>query len=216
MRRLTLVRHGQTDWNLAGRIQGHTDIDLNDTGRWQAQRLAERLAGERFDRVLCSDARRARQTLAPYAQASGCAIEFLPQLRERHFGAFEGQTYESLARGQPQAFARLRSRDIAFDLDGGESLVQLRERIVTVLELALGRAQDSSVLIVTHGGVLDLMYRYFLAMPLETPRQAEQVNAALNRVSLDQGRFRIDAWADAAHLDPDAGRAGLPGQAAVR
>ncbi|TMQ05877.1 MAG: histidine phosphatase family protein, partial [Deltaproteobacteria bacterium] len=92
MRRILLARHGQTSWNALGRLQGHTDIELNDVGREQARELAARLASAELTAVWASDLARARQTGEIVAAALGLAPPTVdPDLRERHYGVFEGR-----------------------------------------------------------------------------------------------------------------------------
>lgn len=201
--RVVLVRHGQTDWNVERRIQGGTDTPLNATGRWQAQRLAERLRADTFSRVLCSDALRARETVAPLAQASGLEVRLEPMLRERRYGIFEGLRLDSLAERDAEQAARLHRRDPDFAPDGGESLREVSRRAVAALLAVL--EPGASVLVVTHGGVLDCLYRYFTDLALQAPRPVQMRNAALNVVDHSLGRFSVERWGDEAHL------AGAPG-----
>ncbi|MEZ5653592.1 MAG: histidine phosphatase family protein [Burkholderiaceae bacterium] len=201
--RLVLVRHGQTDWNVARRIQGSTDTELNARGHWQAQRLAERLAAESFSHVICSDARRAQQTLAPLAARNELSVALEPRLRERRYGIFEGQVLEELTAG-PNAgpVARLRRRDPDFAPDGGETLHQVTTRAVAALAPAL--VSGASVLVVTHGAVLDCLYRHFTGLSLRAPRPVEMLNAALNEVHWHGRAFSVARWADDGHLLDEA------------
>ncbi|MEZ5661661.1 MAG: histidine phosphatase family protein [Burkholderiaceae bacterium] len=200
--RLTLVRHGQTDWNVERRIQGATDTDLNDRGRWQAQRLADRLADEPFTDVICSDARRTRQTLEPLARRRELAVVFEPRLRERRYGVFEGQVLSALSGLDAGQAARLRRRDPDFAPDGGETLHQVTARALAALAPVL--RPGAHALIVTHGAVLDCLYRHFTGLSLHAPREVEMLNAAVNLVHWQGGSFSVARWADASHLDsPD-------------
>ncbi|HPK33194.1 MAG TPA: histidine phosphatase family protein [Ottowia sp.] len=91
--RIIAIRHGETTWNADGRVQGHTDIGLSDTGRAQAQRLAQALAGrDRLDAIYSSDLARARDTAAAVGAAMGVAVQLEQGLRERAFGRVEGTT----------------------------------------------------------------------------------------------------------------------------
>ena len=94
--RICLIRHGETAWNAELRIQGHRDLPLNGSGLAQAEALAGRLAGQRFDALYSSDLLRARQTAQPLADVLGLPVRLEPELRERHFGCCEGKTREEI------------------------------------------------------------------------------------------------------------------------
>ena len=103
--RLCLIRHGETDWNVARRIQGHTDIPLNHTGLEQARLLAQSLADEQFDAIYSSDLGRARQTAEAVAHRLHQTVRLDPLLRERHYGEFQALTYDEARARFPDAHA---------------------------------------------------------------------------------------------------------------
>ncbi len=200
---LLLVRHGETDWNAAGRIQGQTDIELNAVGLAQAQRLARALEAVTIDKVWCSDLLRTRQTVAPLLAQRGLTAVFDARLRERHFGRLQGLSREQIAERDPLAMANLEARDIHDDFDGGESLVTFHERCTRLLDTVVAQSPGQRVLIVAHGGVLDSLYRYAAGVSLQTRRAWGLRNAALNRLRVLPGqppRFEILVWDDARHL----------------
>lgn len=133
---LLLARHGETDWNAEGRLQGHTDRPLNDDGRRQAQALAERLAGERVDAVYASDLARARETAEIVAAQLSLPVVLDPDLRERNWGTWEG--LKPSERGRVE-FA-------------GETPEAHRGRIVAAIERIADRHPGGRVVVVTHGG----------------------------------------------------------------
>jgi len=135
---LLLVRHGETDWNAEGRLQGHTDTALNDFGRRQATTLAEELARERLDAVYASDLARARETAEIVAARIGLRVVLDGDLREKDWGSWEGLTP---AERDVVAFA-------------GESTEEHRERILRALRRIAARHPRGRVLVVTHGGSL--------------------------------------------------------------
>src|SRR5579884_1391455 len=94
---LLLVRHGETDWNAEGRLQGHTDRPLSDFGRRQAKELAERLSGERVDAIYASDLARARETAEIVGERLGLPVVIDPDLREKNWGSWEGLTGDERA-----------------------------------------------------------------------------------------------------------------------
>jgi probable phosphoglycerate mutase len=193
---LLLVRHGQTDWNAEGRIQGIVDTPLSALGREQAAELAARLAAEPIDAIVSSDLVRARETAAPLAQARGLEVRAEPRLRERAFGIFEGHTYSEVEANWPSEFAIWRRREPGYAVPGGESYLALRARVLACLGELVADNAGQSVLVVTHGGVLDAVYRAALGISWETPRSHRLPNAGVNRVraSLPGPALEVLAW----------------------
>ena len=132
--RFIVVRHGETQWNVAGRIQGHGDSDLTETGRAQADAIASRLAAESFDAIVASDLGRAFDTAQAIARGCGLPIATDRRLRERSFGVGEGLTYEEIDRQYPDIFSRVRSTDPDAPIPGGESRRQFHERVRAAFE----------------------------------------------------------------------------------
>jgi probable phosphoglycerate mutase len=120
--KLILVRHGETDWNVEGRIQGHQDIALNELGLAQADAVGRRLRDERFDVIYSSDLVRAYRTATPVVARPEADIVREPRLRERHLGVLQGLTGEEAALRQPDAWKVFKSRSADAALAGGESL----------------------------------------------------------------------------------------------
>src|SRR3990167_4227434 len=127
--RIIAIRHGETAWNVDTRIQGHLDIPLNDMGLWQARQVARALAGEPLSAIYASDLQRAHTTARAIAEATGAPLVPEPALRERSFGELEGRTFAEIEAELPEQARRWRQRDPHFAPEGGETLVQLRERI---------------------------------------------------------------------------------------
>lgn len=198
--RVLLVRHGETDWNVALRLQGHTDIALNARGRAQAQRLREALAGEPLDAVYSSDLQRAHATAQAIAEATGAPLRPEPALRERGFGCFEGLTLAEIEARWPEAARRWRTRDPAFGPDGGEVLQAFFERCVQAARRLAARHPGGSIALVAHGGVLDSLYRAATRLALDAPRSWRMANASLNRLLHADGGFTLVGWDDDAHL----------------
>ena len=199
--RIIAIRHGETDWNVATRIQGHTDIPLNDQGRWQAERLAEALADEPLDAVYASDLGRAYETARAFAEPKGLAVGTEIGLRERLFGSFEGMSFDEIEQRWPDQALRWRKRDPAFGPEGGETLSAFYERVVaTVRGLALRHA-GQSIAVVSHGGVLDCLYRAATRLALDAPRTWQVGNASINRLLHSEGGLALVGWSDTGHLD---------------
>ncbi|MBL8328256.1 MAG: histidine phosphatase family protein [Rubrivivax sp.] len=198
---LIAVRHGETEWNVAQRLQGHTDIPLNALGQAQAQRLAEALDGETLHVIYASDLQRAHDTAAPLALRHGLAVNTDPGLRERAFGEFEGHTYAEIESRWPEGAAAWRRRDPAFEPPGGESLPAFQARSVQAALRLAARHPGQTVVLVAHGGVLDALYRAACRTGMQAPRTWELANAAVNRLLLaDEGLMMI-GWNDCSHLE---------------
>lgn len=199
--RILAIRHGQTAWNADSRIQGHTDIELDATGLWQADRLATALVDEPLQAIYSSDLGRARQTAAPVAAGHGLALRIDTGLRERGFGDFEGLSFAQVEQRWPEAAARWRRRDPDFGPGGGEVLSDFRARIVATIERLARAHRGECVALVTHGGVLDILYREATRLALDAPRSWELGNAAVNRLLWNaEGAFLV-GWNDRAHLE---------------
>lgn len=213
--RILAIRHGETAWNRDARIQGQLDIPLNDTGRWQAERTAAALADEPIEAVYASDLARARETAAAIAHARGLPLQTHAGLRERHFGAFQGRTWAELEREHSDVVRAWKARVPDFAPPGGESLLDLRARVEgTFAELA-ARHPGAQIVVVAHGGVLDILYRAATGVDLQAPRAWAMGNAAIHRVlwTADSG-FALLSWGDTRHLE-EADEAGPRDEAAA-
>lgn len=200
--RIIAIRHGETAWNVETRIQGHLDIPLNDTGRWQARRLAAALAGEQIAAIYSSDLMRAMQTAQGVADGVGLAVVADTALRERAFGRFEGRTFADIESAWPEDALRWRKRDPAFvPPEGGESLLQFRERIVGALDRLAAVHVGEQIALVAHGGVMDVLYRAATGQDLLAPRTWLLGNAAINRLLWTPQGLTLVGWGDAAHLE---------------
>jgi probable phosphoglycerate mutase len=201
---ILLIRHGETLWNRAGRVQGWQDSPLTDTGCAQAAALAERLSGERIERLIASDLGRARQTATPIASRLGIAIEFDPGLRERNYGIFEGRTYAEIEREDPEAYACLARRDPAYGIPGGESGAAFGVRVLGALERIAGAHAGRRIAVVAHGGVLGVLYRHVARQVPGARGDYSLANASVNHVRFGAGRWTIEQWGDVAHLAQNA------------
>ena len=181
-----LVRHGETDWNLEGRIQGHTDTDLNENGRLQADRLATRLRGQRFDAVYSSDLKRARDTATPAARALNLKVVLEKRLRELNFGAYEGLKSADVRAKHPDWFKRFISTKPDFEIPDGESYRQFFDRVVGALEKLAERHPNQRLLVVTHGGCVSCALRRALP-PSEKSRPLAIGNTSVTRIEIEVG-----------------------------
>lgn len=200
MTEIVLIRHGQTDMNREGRFQGQIDVPLNSIGLAQARRLAERLARERFDAFYCSDLLRTRQTAEPSSSRLDLAAEPMPGLREQHFGILEGLSFPEVTTRHPDELQQWRRHDPDYALPGGESVRQFHRRVLDAIHALALRHSGRSLLVVTHGGVLDMVWRTARGLGLGGPRQSDIPNAGLSRVRLQGDAIDIVHWADTQHL----------------
>lgn len=198
--RLCLIRHGETDWNAEKRIQGHTDIPLNATGRAQALAMAYTAAHQRFAAVYSSDLARARETAEALAVREGHAVHPLPALRERHYGCFQGLTADEAARQYPALHACYLARDPDCAFESGETLVAFAARVADGIAWLARHHPGQTVAAVCHSGVLDVIYRRATGRPLSTPRDFDIPNCALNWFHVDAQGWHLDIWADRHHL----------------
>jgi probable phosphoglycerate mutase len=204
MTEIWLIRHGETDWNRARRLQGWQDTPLNAHGLNQARRLAERLERDAsngpFAAIYSSDLRRAHDTALPVSERLGLRVRSEPGLRERCYGVLEGVTMDRMDIEQPDAAAAWKSRDPDRSLDGGETLRQFHNRVVATVEDVAERHRGARVLLFTHGGVLDIVWRHAHGIPLTHARDAALLNAGVNRIAVENRRWRVMGWGDIAHI----------------
>jgi 2,3-bisphosphoglycerate-dependent phosphoglycerate mutase len=202
--RLIVLRHGETAWNQDTRIQGHTDIPLNNTGLWQAARLGQALAEEPLAAVYASDLQRAWSTAQAVAGPHGLSVAAETGLRERHFGHLEGKTWLEIETHHPEDAKLWRTRQPEWMPQGGESLLALRERVLATLNQLAARHMGHQVVMVAHGGVLDVVYRAATGLALQAPRSWELKNAAINRLLWTPESLTLVGWGDVSHLESDA------------
>ena len=200
---LWLVRHGETDWNRALRFQGHLDAPLNALGLQQAQRLARHWAAQPAHPMVCSDLLRTRQTAQPLSAHWQTLAEPESLWREQDFGVIDGLTLDEVRERHPEVVAGWQRHDPDFAPEGGESRRQFHARVLRAVQHLVARCQRqgwTTAVVVSHGGVLDMVYRSATGQPLAGPRECAIPNAGLNRVRTDGQRFEILDWALQDHL----------------
>jgi probable phosphoglycerate mutase len=197
---IVLIRHGQTDWNFAGRIQGHLDISLNAVGVAQAASLRRCPAITPLSAVYSSDLERAYRTAAQLVSKQQLILREA-RLRERHLGVLQGLTREEAMSQQPQAWNAFSARALHAPLEGGESLMAFYQRVGGLLCDVASRHAGERIALVTHGGVLDMAYRFVKQLPLDTPRQVPIGNASVSVLVCNRGQWGVKSWGEVAHLD---------------
>lgn len=200
--RIVAIRHGETAWNVDGRIQGQLDIPLNDTGRRQARRMARALAArEPLAAVYTSDLARAHDTALALAHAAGLAPTAHPGLRERNFGGYQGLTFPEIEARWPEASQRWRRRDPDWAPPDGESLLAVRARVLETVGAIAAAHPGRLIALVTHGGVLDQLYRAATGLDLQAARTWELANTSINRLLWTPDGLHLVGWADTTHLE---------------
>lgn len=202
--RVLAIRHGETAWNVDGRIQGQLDIPLNDTGRWQVHRLALAVADEGISAIYSSDLLRALETAQAVARGCGQPVTTEVGLRERGFGSFEGMSFDEIKRRWPEQGERWRKRDPDFSAPGGETLREFSARAVACVARLAARHPGETIGVVSHGGVMDCLYRAATRVALDAPRSWQLGNASINRLLHSPQGFTVIGWSDDYHLDQSA------------
>jgi 2,3-bisphosphoglycerate-dependent phosphoglycerate mutase len=202
--RILAIRHGETEWNVDGRIQGQLDVPLNAMGRWQVHRLALAVADEQIAAIYSSDLLRAFETAQAVARGSGQAIATDTGLRERGFGTFEGMSFDEVRQRWPEMSDRWRRRDPEFGPPGGETLNQFYARSVATATRLAALHPGDTIALIAHGGVMDCLYRAASRLALDAPRSWQLGNAAINRLLYTPQGFTLVGWSDDYHLDDDA------------
>lgn len=186
---LYLIRHGQTDWNRAHKIQGHLDTELSEIGRQQAQAVAERLRKYNFDHCYSSDLKRAQDTAQAILAHHSLTASHDQRLRERDFGSFQGLRLDEIEQQMPEAFALHQACDPDFDYRGGQSRRQKSEEVVSFLSDMAERHRGQHVLAISHGGSMSLMVQHILGIPLDQDAPIYCKNAGLCIIEYEAERW---------------------------
>ncbi len=205
MTEVVVVRHGETPWNVERRVQGWEDIPLNETGIRQAQALARHLArtrqhGNQIDAIYSSDLQRARMTAEIVGQTLSIPVVLDEGVRERHFGVLQGLVFSTMEEHQPEAARIWKSRDPDAILPEGESLRRFHERVTQAIDAIAARHLGQRVMVVSHGGAMDIIWRHAKQASLLAPREAELLNASINRIRVLPARWEIIEWGNVTHL----------------
>jgi len=200
--RIIAIRHGETAWNASTRIQGHTDIPLNEHGQRQAQLLAQALAqADKIDTIYSSDLQRAFATAQAMALQTGASLVTHVGLRERAFGDFEGRSFAHIELELPAQAQLWRTRAPDWTPPGGgESLSVMQQRVLATVNALAQQHPGQQIAVVAHGGVLDLLYRAATQQSLQAPRSWVLGNAVINRLLWTPQGLTLVGWGDDAHL----------------
>jgi len=203
MTTLTLIRHGETEWNATRRIQGQLDVPLNEVGRAQADAIAKRFKGDAVDVLVSSDLSRAMQTMQAIASTCGLPVSSDSRLRERKLGVLEGLYYDEAREKMPLLLDVFQNRQIDTPLDGGESLREFAQRVTGFLTETAETYAGKRIVAVTHGGVVDIAWRLAKGKPLDAPRDFPIRNTSVSTFRMDGSALHLIDEADFSHLPDD-------------
>ena len=198
---ITLIRHGETEWNLSGRWQGHADSPLSARGVEQAKALGERLIKEKFDFFYSSDLQRALHTSELVGGPSGMIAEPFSKLRERDLGVLEALNTDEMIEKYPEVYASFRNDGPDFQVPEGESFRQFYNRCADAIEEIAEKHPGAKVALVTHGGFLGAIFRYVLNIPLDAERNFVLLNCSVNRLEKTESGWNLVSWGDVSHLE---------------
>lgn len=198
---LFAVRHGETHWNIEGKLQGHLDSSLTELGVLQAKAMAEGLKNFRIDRMIASDLGRTVQTAEIISTALDLEFTTDIRLRERNFGDLNGCTREEIRMQFPDVWNAMNRREPEFCPPSGESLHNMFFRSVSAAEEIAFSHPGKRILLVTHGGVLTSFMRKALNLPLSQRRTFSLLNGSLNSFSISHERtWQLLSWGEISHL----------------
>lgn len=198
---IILVRHGETEWNLERKQQGHLDSPLTENGVKQAQLAAKSLAGRHVDIMYSSDLGRAVQTAEIIGTGLDMKVNLDSRLRERNFGVMQGMTVEEFQTQWPEEAARVSNGEPDYQVAEGESKKQFYDRCVEACDTIAGKHPRECVLLVSHGGFLQSVFHRICRIELTRPRCFSMINAAINSFTISNGDWRLVSWGVATHLD---------------
>lgn len=190
-----LIRHGETDWNAARRIQGHSDIPLNEMGKRQALRLAERLQHIPISRICASDLQRAVETALPLAECLGLPVHRFGDLRERHYGEWEGRSYEEVRTEMPDVNTWT-EQNRRYNI---ETFSSMQQRGVNCLRSIVQENTSEHLVVISHGGMLNAILHYMSSGEHGTGK-TRWGNTALTHVEYAADTWVLRAINDGSHL----------------
>jgi broad specificity phosphatase PhoE len=198
--RVLLIRHGQTDWNVAGRWQGFEQTSLNEEGLQQAHTLANYLRDHSINAIFSSDLPRAFQTASILAAAFGLTPQPDPRLRELNLGAFQGLTYEQIQVTYPHVIDAWRADWMGYPVPNGESRLQMQNRAYQAWESIVRQPWGPEVAVVSHGGTIKLLLMKLFEQDSATIRHVELPNTSISTVERAGEIWRVASLGRTPHL----------------
>ena len=198
---LLIVRHGETEWNAEGRIQGHTDIGLSENGAQQARSLGQRLADRQIDVAYSSDLKRTSETARLALGHRNVVLNETPMLREYHKGIFEGMTLTEIQTQFPDEYPKYLEKDLSYAPEGGETTRDVSTRMASIFQEIKAKHLDETVLVVSHGGALRAAMVSLLGMPLEGNWSFVFGNCGLTMVDTFADNAVLRLFNDTSHIN---------------
>jgi broad specificity phosphatase PhoE len=198
---LLLVRHGQSTWNRDHRIQGQLDPPLSEEGRAQALHVARRLRSRRFTGFYTSDLKRAFETAEVIGEAVGMTPKPAEGLREIYLGEWEGLNTDELAQRYPEAWAMWTEEPSWDVVPRGEGAAPFEARVNAQIDSILARHEHGDVLVVTHGGVIQVALHRVVGRPNHGLFPFRIENASISTIEKRSGRFVVSGVNDTSHLE---------------
>lgn len=194
--RISIVRHGETEWNIDDRMQGIKDSPLTDKGIKLAKELGEKLSGMKFSRIYTSDLGRAFDT-AKYINER-LDLEIVPEklLRERNMGIFEGYSWAYVKEHYPEEFRKTVSDDMEYRIPGGQSKQDYVDQIADFMKFITEKHPGENILAVTHRGFIDFFMRQVMGISVNARRCFKVGNTSLNVFSFEKGRWVLEHFGD--------------------
>lgn len=201
MSKLFLIRHGLTEWNKLNKFQGSSNTLLCEEGIEQAKKLADRLKPYKFDAIYSSDLSRAYETALYIAQPHHMTVNKIPELREIHFGEWEGLTKEEIINLKKYDFIRWKNSPHSTEFPGEGSLVKVQQRVMKGIQAILNRHQNENIVIVSHGASLKIIILSLLGMDLSFYRHFWLGNTSLSIIEIRKDRNVLSLLNDMSHLE---------------
>ena len=198
--RILITRHGQTVTNREGRFCGHFETQLTPLGVRQAQALGQRLGGVQVDAVYTSDLGRAVETAALILQGRRITPTIDPDLRELHYGQWEGRKGGEVAKAYPEQYKLMRAEDPGWRPPGGETIGEVRQRTFAALRRVAKAHQHQTVLIVTHGTAINCMISEALGVAPSHTFRFHVANCGLSEITMRRATPILSLLNDTAHL----------------
>ena len=202
---ILIIRHGQTDWNAGKRLQGHSDIPLNEKGMEQALALAEALREETLAAVFSSDLLRALKTAEEIAKWHNLPVQMDHTFRERSYGAFEGLSREEIKTRYPESHAAWYAADPDHVFPPGErpaeSIRVFHNRAIEAIQRIARLYVGKKIVLIAHFGIIESAYRVAHSMPLEIRSRVPVLNTSINRFRVQENRIELLEWGDDGHLE---------------
>ena len=200
---LYLVRHGETVWNIRQIMQGHLDSELTEKGIRQAHLLGKKLQSIPIDVVFSSDLGRASNTSDIIAEYLRIPVILSGGLREKNGGIFQGLTWQKAAEKYPKEYSDYRNSGSDYIVPDGESWEQATDRFVSTMRQIISSQRGKTVLVVSHGGLINGLLRYVLQIPLDAPRRFTVRNSSINRIFAEDDELWLDKMGDDGHLSEE-------------